>query len=216
MIPPPTPMRGPLLPPPPPARDRGAAAPAKPAAPDPDRAAQLITVGDRLLRAGNIKKADERYRKAMQAAPNKAAPQLRLALIASARGHYSEAADRLRDAETAEPGWLLTAPDVQSVFGEPREFLGQLARIEAHVHSHPDDRDAWLVLGGLWFLSGRTARAADVFVRLNDPDRKPDVALAAFLFAVNRPRPGAVEGGEPAPTSGQAVPTGSRSATEGR
>jgi hypothetical protein len=51
---------------------------------------------------------------------------------------------------------------------------------------HPDDRDAWLVLGAEWYLSGRTARAADVFLRLYDPKRKPDIALSAFLHATNQ------------------------------
>jgi hypothetical protein len=210
MVPPPMPVRGPAVAAPPlPAvaanRDRGQAARAP--ASDPGRAAQLVTLGDRLFRAGNFKRAAERYAQASHAAPNQAAPQLRLALVAAIRGHYSEAADRFRDAETAEPGWLLTAPDVQSIYGEPTEFVGHLARIESYVQSNPDDRDAWLVLGGLWFLSGRTARAQDVFLRLDDPARKPDVALAAFLFASHRPKPKpAGEGRADAPMTGKAEP----------
>ena len=81
--------------------------------------------------------------------------------------------DRLREAETAQPGWIVTAPDIQSLYGEPAEFAGHLARLESHLQVHPDDRDAWLVLGAEWYLSGRTARAADVFLRLNDPDASP-------------------------------------------
>jgi tetratricopeptide (TPR) repeat protein len=189
-LPPPMPMRGPLLPPPPlgfgaqqpgpaPAQPQAA----KPGASDPSRSAHLIKLGDGLFRAGNLKKAEERYLQASKAETNKAAPHLRLALIALARGRYSEAAARLRDAETAEPGWVITAPDVQSIYGEPAAFQRQVGRLESYVQSHPDDRDAWLVLGAEWFLSGRTTRAADVFLRLDDPHRRPDVALAAFLFA---------------------------------
>ena len=59
-------------------------------------------------------------------------------------------------------------------------------KLETHLQANPDDRDAWLVLGAEWFLSGRTTKAADVFRRLNDPNRKPDVALAAFLDASNQ------------------------------
>ena len=91
-----------------------------------------------------------------QARPDSAAPQVRLAQIALVRGQYTEAANRLREAETAEPGWIVTAPDIQSIYGEPAEFARQLARLESHVQIHPDDRDAWLVLGAQWFLSGRT------------------------------------------------------------
>jgi thioredoxin-like negative regulator of GroEL len=158
-----------------------------------------MTVGDRLFRAGNLKKAEERYQQALRAATGQAAPYLRLAQIALVRGHYAAAANRLRDAETAQPGWILTARDIQAIYGEPAEFARQIARLESHVQSHPDDRDAWLVLGAQWFLTGRTSRAADVFLRLNDPRRKPDIVLAAFLEASNqaRPRP-EDEPGEPA------------------
>jgi len=190
MMPPFMPRRGPLLPPPLPGMFApGPAAnlrPAKLKHGDPVRAGQLITIGDRLFRAGNLKKAEERYQQAVRTAPDLAAPQVRLAQVALARGNYTEAANRLRDAETAEPGWIITAPDIQSIYGEPAEFSRNLARLESHLQVHPDDRDAWLVLGAQWFLTGRTAKAADVFKRLNDPKRKPDVALAAFLDASNQ------------------------------
>jgi len=139
-----------------------------------------------LFRAGNLKKAEERYQQAMRAAPDLAAPRIRLAQVALARGNYTEAANRLREAETAEPGWIITAPDIQSIYGEPAEFSRNLSRLESYLQVHPDDRDAWLVLGAQWFLTGRTAKAADVFKRLDDPKRKPDVALAAFLDASNQ------------------------------
>jgi hypothetical protein len=188
----PGPVRGPLIQAPPPEAvapwARGGAKPAS-AANDPKRAAQLLKFGDRLFRGGNLKKAEERYIQARNVSRNQAAPQLRLAQVALTRGNYMEAANRLRDAETAEPGWILAAPDIQSLYGEPTEFVRQLSRLESYVQAHPDDRDAWLVLGAEWFLSGRTTRAADVFLRLDDPRRKPDVALAAFLFAINHDAP---------------------------
>ena len=178
---------GPIMPLPPPGIINGGPVanmrPARAKSADPARAAQLLVVGDRLLRSGNLKKAEERYLQAMRAAPELAAPRVRLALVAIARGNYADAAGRLREAETAEPGWVVTAPDIQSIFGEPTDFTRQIAKIESHVQTHPDDRDAWLVLGAEWFLSGRTAKAADVFKRLDDPARKSDVALAAFLDA---------------------------------
>jgi hypothetical protein len=188
----PMPVRGTLVQAPPPAAvapwTRGGTRPAS-APNDPKRAAQLLTFGDRLFRGGNLKKAEERYLQARNISRNQAAPQLRLAQLALTRGNYTEAANRLRDAETAEPGWLLAAPDIQSLYGEPTEFVRQLSRLESFVQAHPDDRDAWLVLGAEWFLSGRTTRAADVFIRLDDPRRKPDVALAAFLIAINHAVP---------------------------
>jgi len=183
---------GPLLPAPPPGlAGRRPAANNLPAAvkrSDPARSNQLMTVGDRLFRAGNPKRAEERYQQALRAAPDLAAPHVRLAQIAIARGNYAEAADRLRQAETTQPGWIITAPDIQSIYAEPTAFAQTVTRLESYLQLHPDDRDAWLVLGAQWFLSGRTAKAADVFRRLNDPKRKSDVALSAFLEASNQPR----------------------------
>jgi cytochrome c-type biogenesis protein CcmH/NrfG len=144
-------------------------------------------VGDRLFRANNTKKAEERYLQAARLDPSAAAPLIRLAQIALVREQYAEAAQRIREAETAQPGWIITAPDVQGLYSEPEEFARRLSRLESHLQVHPEDRDAWLVLGAQWYLSGRTSRAADVFLRLDDPRRKPDVALAAFLQATHQP-----------------------------
>jgi tetratricopeptide (TPR) repeat protein len=156
---------------------------------DAARTQQLMTFGDRLFRAGNYKKAEERYQQAMKTGGHLAAPYVRLAQLALVRGNYADAADRFREAEVAQPGWIITAPDIQPLFGEPTEFSRQIGRIESYVQAHPQDRNAWLVLGAEWFLSGRTSKAADVFRRLDDPNRKPDVALSAFLDASNRGRP---------------------------
>jgi hypothetical protein len=176
--PPANPPRGPMANNPPPV--------VKPS--DPARSNQLMVVGDRLFRAGNFKRAEERYQQALRAAPDSAAPHIRLAQIAIARGNYSDAAERFRKAERAEPGWIITAPDIQSIYPEPAAFARTVTRIESHLQLHPDDRDAWLVLGAQWFLTGRTGKAADVFQRLNDPRRKSDVALSAFLDASNQRR----------------------------
>jgi Tetratricopeptide repeat len=153
---------------------------------DTARAKQLVILGERFFRAGNLKKADERFQQAMKADPDLAAPHVRLGQVAMVRGFYAEAANQLREAETAQPGWIITAGDIQSLFGEPAEFARHLGRLESYVQGHPDDRDAWLVLGAELFLTGRTAKAADVFKRLDDPRRKSDVALAAFLDASNQ------------------------------
>ncbi|MGO9466209.1 MAG: tetratricopeptide repeat protein [Isosphaeraceae bacterium] len=187
---------GPLLPAPPPGLARRPPAANNPVPAkrnDPARSDQLMTVGDRLFRAGNLKRAEERYQQALRAAPDRAAPRVRLAQIAIARGNYADAADRLRSAETAQPGWIITARDIQSIYAEPTAFAQTVTRLESYLQVHPGDRDAWLVLGAQWFLSGRTAKAADVFRRLDDPKRKSDVALSAFLDASNQPRAKAFE-----------------------
>jgi tetratricopeptide (TPR) repeat protein len=148
---------------------------------DPARAAQLVTFGDRLFRAGNTRKAEERYQQAVRANPNSAAPRVRLAQLALVRGHYGEAADHLRTAQASEPGWITNVDDIQSIYSEPADFAKQIARLESHLQAKPGDRDAWLVLGAQLYLSGRTQKSADIFLRLSD--RQPDATLEAFLEA---------------------------------
>jgi len=147
-----------------------------------------VTFGDRLFRAGNIHRAAERFEQAMNADQNAATPRVRLAQIALVRGQYAEAAHRYREAMTADPGWLINAPDIQSIYGEPSDFSKQIAKLEAHLQAHPNDRDAWFVLGAQWYLSGQSRKAADVFLRLTD--REVDATLAAFLDASTPRRPG--------------------------
>ncbi len=170
----PPPHRGLLLPEPAPAP-----APLKKC--DRARSSQLVTIGDRLFRAGNTRRAAERYEQAVRADPAAAAPRIRLSQLALLRARYSEAALQLREALTTEPGWLAKAPDIESLYLEPADFARQVSNLETHLQANPGDRDAWLVLGAKWYLSGRTRKAADIFLRLSD--RKPDPALAAFLDA---------------------------------
>ncbi len=154
---------------------------------DPAKQGQLVTIGDRLFRAGNLKRASERYDQAVKADPDAAAPRVRLAQIALVRGQFKESADHIRAALAAEPAFLAKAPDIQTIYAEPADFLRQISKLESHVLIEPGDRDAWLVLGAQFYLSGQTRRASDVFIRLSD--RQPDPALAAFLDASRPPAP---------------------------
>lgn len=145
------------------------------------RAGELLTFGDRNFRADDLRRAERRYRQAMATAPLSASPRARLAQVAFVRGEYREAADRLREAIAAEPGWLRNARDVQALYAEPADFHSALAALEAHLQAEPDDRDAWLVLGTQLLLSDRIDRAADVVLRLDD--RRADSLLAALREA---------------------------------
>jgi cytochrome c-type biogenesis protein CcmH/NrfG len=143
----------------------------------------MMTYGDRLFRAGNLTRATERYEQAGRADSSSAEPQIRLGQIALKRGDYAGAAERLREALTIDPDYLANASTIRVLYPEPADFAKLIATIEGHLQAHPDDRDAWLVLGAEKFLAGRTHEAADCFLRLTD--RRPDATLAAFLAASN-------------------------------
>jgi hypothetical protein len=162
-------------PPPPPAPRR---------APGPKavgRAAELIRLGDRHFRAGDLPRAVKRYEQAIAAHPELGLPRSRLAQVELARGKFREAVDRLREATAAEPGWVAFADDVQGLYPEPAAYRAMIARLEGHLHEHPFDRDAWTLLGTQWLLSGRRQLAADAFLRLTD--RPPDALLERLLAA---------------------------------
>ena len=124
-MPPPALLANPMAPP--------AGEAAKPRRPDPPRGAQLVTLGDRNFRAGNVHRAAERYTQAIAADPTAAAPRVRMAQIALCRGQFAEAANHYRDAMIAEPGWLIHAPDIQAIYGEPADFAKQIAKLESHT-----------------------------------------------------------------------------------
>ncbi len=156
--------------------------------PIPARSKEQTEIGDRSFRAHNIKRAEDKYKLAVKADPTSPTPHVHLAQVAVARGNYAAAADHLRDAVTVatDGTWLMNAPDIQAIFGEPGDFAKQLAKLETHLQANPGDRDAWFVLGAETYLSGRTRQAFDVFQRLTD--RRTDEALTAFIDA-SKPRP---------------------------
>ncbi len=163
----------------------------------PAKADGYVAIGDNLFRAANYPRAEQRYLQALRANPNSATPRVRLAQVSLVRGDYRDAAEMIRAASTAEPGWLVNASDVQALYAEPGDLAKSLAKLEAHLQGHPNDRDGWLVLGAELFLSGKTRQASDVFTRLND--RRPDPTLAAFLDAATPDAPAPSPRPSPAP-----------------
>jgi hypothetical protein len=148
---------------------------------DLERARQLTLYGDRNLRAGDLKRATMRYNQALAANPFDATLHVRRSQVALARGDYAEAVRCLDDALVANPRWLDTPPDLQSLHTEPARFRERMATIEARVQAFPEDRDAWLMLGAMLLMSGRAGAASDVFLRLTD--EPPTPLLSSLLQA---------------------------------
>lgn len=151
---------------------------------DTAQAAKLVKMGDNLFRAGNLNRARERYQQASRADASAAVPRLRLAEVAMVNGKYAEAANGLREAEAAEPGWLNHARDIQPLFGDPADFAAQISKVETYLQAHPEDRDAWMILGINKLLTGKAQDAADIFLSIGDEPLDP--ALSAFLAASRR------------------------------
>ena len=154
---------------------------------DPAKAEKLVRRGDNLLHAGILGRARERYQEAARVDFSSAIPKMRIAEIAMIGGHYAEAADGMREAQAADPRWLDHPRDIQPLFGDPSDFDAQLAKLETHLQAHPEDRDAWLLLGINRLLTGKSEVAADIFLRITGD--KPDPTVSAFLAAARRLQP---------------------------
>ena len=154
--------RGPAAPPPPPGIWRAGVADQevnKNKRKDPARAVQLTTFGDRLFRAGNLKKAEERYHQALKAASNKAAPYLRLEQVAWSREAITPRPPTgFVMPRPPNPAGCAIAPDVQSLYAEPAEFSRHVTRLESYLQIASRRPRRLAGPGAQWFLSGRTGR----------------------------------------------------------
>jgi cytochrome c-type biogenesis protein CcmH/NrfG len=155
------------------------AAPQQPRTVDHELVAERILLGDRMFRAKNFPRAVQRYEQALKENPRSIEARLRLAQVAIERDRFREAIEFLSEAQEIDPRWLTRPDDVQALYKEPNDYARLITRLESHLQAHPDDRDAWLVLGAQLFFTGRTVDAADAFLRLTD--RRPDELLQAFL-----------------------------------
>jgi cytochrome c-type biogenesis protein CcmH/NrfG len=136
-------------------------------------------LGDRMFRVKNFPRAVQRYEQALKENPRSIGARLRLAQVAIERDRFREAIEFLSEAQEIDPRWLSRPDDVQALYKEPNDYARLITRLESHLQAHPDDRDAWLVLGAQLFFTGRTVDAADAFLRLTD--RRPGELLQAFL-----------------------------------
>ena len=153
--------------------------------PDTSFAAETLTLGDRLFRAGNLTKAVERYEQSIKADPSKAAPSGE----AWPRWRWSGASittppNWLREADTVDP---TLSPDQRRRHPTPSTSNRATSRSRSPSSRRtssriPEDRDAWLLLGAEHYFSGRTRRGRR---HLPPPDRPPGRAgtLSAFLSA---------------------------------
>ena len=154
--------------------------PIPPAPPAPDRGRPLARIRQPEESRGKIHPGD-----ATGSGPGRAA--FDLAQVAMARGNYAEAASRLREAETAEPGWIdhcARHPGASSA-----------SRPSSPARSHGWNRmckpiPKTATPGSCWAPSGSSPdeppRPPTSSNDSTTPPANPDIALAAFLDASNQ------------------------------
>lgn len=83
---------------------------------------EFQTSGDLQLQQLNYLAASERYRKAINAARDRADPRYRVAVTLAARGRFLEAVDQLRLATQIDPTWPQHASSLDELFGAQNTF----------------------------------------------------------------------------------------------
>jgi len=114
------------------------------------------TQGDFQLQQLNYLAASERYRKAIEAARDRADPRYRMAISLAARSRFSEAVDQLKLAGQLDPAWPQHATSLSILFGEQNNFEKTRVKQRVAEWTLQDARDPnrLFLLGAILYLDG--------------------------------------------------------------
>lgn len=172
-LPEPPPEERPL--PPPPVR-------ANPA----DEARRQIELGREAFGRGRYGQAAERFRQAVQLAPNNAVGHFLLAQAQIALGNHRPAFDALMDGLRLDPTWPKQPFEPGQLYGDNladlSEHLGLLEELQKET---PDDPLLQFVTGYLLWFDGRRQEARDLLLRAAPALPNPEI-VDRFLEALPR------------------------------
>ncbi len=154
------------------------------------RSARMQGIGDRFLRDRDFTAAEKSYRSAIESAPDRPEPYVRLALVKVARDDYRGAVAALREAITVDPRFPERAESLDLILGP--EQHGTKVQLKQKVADwtkvNVRDADRLFLLAVLMFLDGdnRCHTLLDTAIQL-DGGREH---LTAFREATVSSRPG--------------------------
>lgn len=110
-------------------------------------------------------KALERYRRAVDEAPDRAEARFRLGFALTAVGSYREAVAQFRKGLRLEPSWPVTGESLTAVFGEEQRLAKSsiMHQVTRWVRDDIRDPDRLFLLGVLLHFDGREDDAQTVF-----------------------------------------------------
>lgn len=174
--------------------DTGASATPRPApiiAPrdaDPPKKVEPAVVAKRYIETGNSYfgkhkyfEAQDRYKKAAEAAPDLPEPQYRQAFAAIAAGRYDLAVTAFKQGIQLDPNWLKTNLVVTSLYKDDEDTKrAHLDAVAAMAEQSPQNGDLMFLLGAFLYADGKTDRAKSFFQAASE--LSPDAAhLKPFL-----------------------------------
>ncbi|UUO08519.1 tetratricopeptide repeat protein [Blastopirellula sp. J2-11] len=149
-----------------------------------ERAARYVGFGDRLFKEQRIHEAMAKYRDAVAAAPDLAAPQFRLGLGYLATGRMEEAAEAFKRGMQLEPSYIFTTNfTLEELYaGFPLAKNSLLEGIARRTLNDPNNADNLFDVGVVLYLDGQIDTARKYFAtsrnRLSGAD---DSHLRPFL-----------------------------------
>ena len=111
--------------------------------------------------------------------PGNGFAELAYGLAHFALGGYDASADAIRRGLGLVPDVIDRPIDVSRQYGGAAELRSHLGALESHVEAHPDDANAWFVLGYVRFSTGEPESAAAAFAKA--ASLRPDDPYAAIL-----------------------------------
>jgi tetratricopeptide (TPR) repeat protein len=150
------------------------------------RAAKFMELGDGYFAQGNYVLAYDRYKSAVQAAPDLVEPYLRRGQALIAMQSYDLAADTYKHAFKLHPHWAQTNFRLDAVYGnDQREKQDHLDMLAAAAERRPT-AELMFLLGAQLLYDGQAERALRFFDRAKELHQGEPLALPAA--AEIRPR----------------------------
>lgn len=124
-----------------------------------ERAKQALLTGTRRFKAGDYRRAADRFADAIKAAPDDATPYFFRAFALFAAGQFPAAVDATKAGLKINADWPLADFDMKQLYGDPADLVPQLANLAAELKANPLDRDRLFLLGFVLFVTDDPGKA---------------------------------------------------------
>ena len=147
-----------------------------------------VVEGNAAFAAGRFDEARRLYVRAVLADERDGYAKMLYAWANFALGDYPVAAASIRRSLLTTNDLIDYPMDLRTLYSDPTLLEGQTEALVQFVRDHPDDREAELVLGYLYYSVGQAERAASVFTGLAGADQNDTLSSLLRDAAVRNAR----------------------------
>jgi tetratricopeptide (TPR) repeat protein len=133
----------------------------------------LLADAARMFQEGRYEESRALLVQAVLSEPENGFSELAYALGHFAVGEYDPAAEAVRRGAALVPDVIDLPIDVVRQYGKPKDFETHLQALQLYAAAHPDDQNAWFLLGYVMYSSGKPEEAQRAFekaAKLNPSD----------------------------------------------